>query len=111
QGSLLSLASADFSSLTELAAFESVASDFLVHEDAWLVIEGRQRLYRREKSGSEFTLVEGGPTRCLLKLPADERVWGCGQPFQSGHFLVSDDGITFTPLMPFLEVEEHRCPP
>lgn len=110
QGSILALADADLSSLSELAAFDSVASDFLVHDNAWLVIEGRQRLYRRAKSASEFTLVEGGPTRCLLKLPGDERVWGCGQPFQNGHFLVSDDGITFTPELPFLEIEEHRCP-
>ncbi len=110
-GSTLALASGDLATSTTLAEFEGVVSDFLVHDDAWLVIEGRQRYFRRKKGDAEFTLVDGGPTRCLLKLPGDERVWGCGQPFQNGHFLVSDDGVSFTPVLPFLDVVEHRCPP
>lgn len=109
-GSVLALTDADVTTVTPLASFTGVVSDFLVHDGAWLVIESRQRYYRREKGADAFTEIEGGPTRCLLKAPGDERVWGCGQPFQNGHFLVSDDGVTFTPVLPFLEVEEYRCP-
>lgn len=109
-GSTLMLADPDVSALSELAVFDGVVSDFLVHDGAWLVIEGRQRFYRRDKTASSFELTEGGPTRCLLHLPGDDRAWGCGQPFQNGHFLTSDDGVSWTPVMPFLEVEERRCP-
>lgn len=109
-GSRLVLADAGLEELTEIGTFDGVVSDFLVHQDAWLVIESRQRYFRRAKNEDEFVRIDEGPTRCLLKLPGDERVWGCGQPFQNGHFLVSEDGISFDIDMPFLVVEEWRCP-
>lgn len=109
-GSTLALADPALDEISTLAVFDGVISDFVVHDDAWLVIESRSRYYRRQKNEDAFILLDDGPTRCLWKLPGDERVWGCGQPFQDGHFLVSDDGISFTPEMLFLVVEEFRCP-
>lgn len=109
-GSTLLLADADLVTATELSRFEGIASDFLGLEDAWLVIEDRQRLWRRPRAAGGFDEVSEGPSRCLLRVPGQPGVWGCGQPVQGGHFLYSPDGLTWEAEIPFLEVQERRCP-
>ncbi|MFZ9887104.1 MAG: hypothetical protein ACO3JL_06345 [Myxococcota bacterium] len=109
-GSTLVLADADLLTLTELHRFDGIASDFLALDDAWLVIEDRQRLWYRSRSAGSFAEVSDGPSRCLLRMPGEAGVWGCGQPVQGGHFLFSEDGLAWRAEIPFLEVEERRCP-
>jgi hypothetical protein len=92
-----------------IGTFQGVASDYLDTGSAHLVIEGRQR-FLRAPYGAPFEPIDAGPTRCLVRVAGDDRVWGCGQPFHNGHFLVSGDGVEWEPLLPFLAVGEKRCP-
>lgn len=66
-------------------------------------------IYRQATEGAPFVRLEGGPSACLLNLPGDARLWGCGEEGQAGHFFVSDDGETWEPLVPFDAVEERCC--
>jgi MYXO-CTERM domain-containing protein len=109
-GSAVSLVSADATMLTEIGTFEGVASDFTAFNGRYLVIQNRATFHVREKTANTFTEIDG-PSRCLLRLPGDDTtVWGCGQPFQQGHYLTSEDGETWTPVLPFLDVIERQCP-
>jgi MYXO-CTERM domain-containing protein len=116
-GSTMGTLSADGTSFSEVATFlpdagpgVGVVSDFVGLPDTYVVILNRQELYTSPRSSVSFTAQMDGPTRCLYQPPGDDRVWGCGQPFQQGHFLVSEDGLFWAPVMRFLDVVERDCP-
>ena len=100
----------DATTLTPDQTFNSVITDYLATKTREYVIVQRQFHFQRARGESDF--VEAvGPVRCLVQMPGDDRhIWGCGLPFQSGHFLQSLDGVNFKPKFDFLEVRERECP-
>lgn len=115
--SSLALLALDGSSIESLGEFDGVVTDFVSFAGRWLVIEDRARLLARAYEDTAFTEVDG-PVRCLVTVPRDPRLWGCvdeierqnGAEERDGHFLVSEDGVTWSSALPFDEVKERLCP-
>jgi len=114
---VLGLLSLDGTTFTELGVFDGVVTDFASFEGRWFVIVSRAQLHVRAFDDAAFTAIEG-PIDCLIRRPGDTRLWGCvdeaerqaGATERDGHFLVSDDGLTWTSALPFADVEERECP-
>ena len=98
----------------EPIVIEGTPLDWRVFDDAEYFVLNRQTLHM-STDGDTFAPAEG-PSRCLLRLPGDARLWGCGQPFQLAHFLSTtgasaDGGVaSWDTDLDFLSVVERRCP-
>jgi hypothetical protein len=57
-----------------------------------------------------FTRTTDGPLRCLLTVPGDDRLWGCGTQPAGTFFRATNDGETWVDVLPFDTVEELACP-
>ncbi len=57
-----------------------------------------------------FTRTTDGPLQCLLTVPGDERLWGCGTQPAGTFFRATNDGETWVDVLPFDTVEELACP-
>jgi hypothetical protein len=85
-------------------------SDYVATKLHEYIIINRQVLKRRTAGDGDFVDAVG-PVQCLSRVPGDPRhLWGCGLPFQGGHFLRTLDGVNFKPKLPFLDVLERECP-
>lgn len=116
QGSTLYLASRDLETLGEGTAFDTdeangVVTDYALFDGTEYVLVNRSLMHKREAGELAFSFDEDGPGRCLIQPRESDRLWGCAQPFQLGHFLfVEDADDSWSPAIPHLEVEERRCP-
>lgn len=102
----------ELGSPVELHTFDALVTDFAAFGERRFVLELNQFLYMQDTSiaDSSFTLVDDGPTTCLVRVPGDQRLWGCGGPADDFHFFATDDGSTWTPLLTFDEVDARQCP-
>lgn len=109
EGTSLLQSSLNLQDEQELGSFEGLVTAYACFAGFdFVVLEGSRLL--RAPSGSPasaFVEVEG-PTGCL-QVGADDRLWGCAGSAAGGHFLVSDDGIAFTPILPQADVDERWC--
>lgn len=108
-GNALLLSADGFASSAEVGSFDDEVTAYGEVAGARFVTLSRTRLFRQAASGEPFVLVTG-PSRCLLRVPGDDRLWGCGQLPDGAHLLASSDGETWEPHVPFLGVEERLCP-
>jgi hypothetical protein len=51
-----------------------------------------------------------GPLQCLLRLPGDARLWGCGDQSAATWFKATVDGDTWQDELPMQQVSELACP-
>ena len=51
-----------------------------------------------------------GPLQCLLRLPGDARLWGCGDVAAGTWFKATVDGDTWQDELPMQQVRELACP-
>lgn len=83
---------------------------------AWARFAGRELITvnnndLRLVAGGVTTSVPGGPTHCLLTIPGDERLWGCGQIRHGAFFLSSTDGLSWQPHLPIANpLPQRDCP-
>jgi hypothetical protein len=70
----------------------------------------RGELYRANGSALGFGVVPGGPSECLVD--EGDRLLGCGKQagLNTALFLTSDDGLTWTEAISFLDVHYRACP-
>lgn len=116
QGSTLYLASRDLDVLGDGVAFDTdsangVVTDYARFDGTEYVLVNRSLMHKRAAGESAFVFDEDGPGRCLITPRESDRLWGCAQPFQLGHFLYVEEATdAWAPAIPHLEVEERRCP-
>ncbi len=88
-----------------------MVTDYAVFDDTEYVLVNRSLMHKRGPGAEAFTFDDAGPGRCLIQPRESDRLWGCAQPFQLGHFLyVADPGDSWAPAIPHLDVTERRCP-
>ena len=99
---------ASLASIAEVGAFPNtivaVALDGLYR----YVLLFTGALYRKTIEDAEWTLVDGVDLDCLVKVPGEAGLWGCGQACGDGQFLRSDDGVVWTKVLG-AEVVERAC--
>lgn len=75
-----------------------------------LVALGGQVHARWDAVAGAFVEDPSGPGLCLLDVPGDPRLWGCGEVRHGGHFLTTTDGQTWEPVLPPVYVGDFACP-
>lgn len=108
-GNLLLSSQDGFQTAEQVAAFDDEITDFGEVAGAQFLTLGKTRLFRKRADEEQFSQVDG-PRRCLLRLPQDQRLFGCGQLPDGAHFLSTSDGEVWSAHVPYLGVTERRCP-
>jgi hypothetical protein len=70
----------------------------------------RRELWRARADGA-YTLVPDGPPRCLVADPAHGALWACAHLRHGANLLVTRDGDTWTPALPFTDLAPRACAP
>ncbi len=108
-GSTLLQVDRDLGAPVELHRFDRVVTDVAAHFGRRFALESESILWRQDDGGA-FELVVDGPVNCIRRVAGDARLWGCGGPAQGAHFFSSDDGVAWSPALPFDTVAERVCP-
>lgn len=98
-----------FVTAREIARIDDQVTDYGEAGESEFLTLSRTQLLRRRSPATEFEQVVG-PTRCLVRVPQDPRLFGCGVLPDGAHLLATLDGETWTQHVPFLGIEERLCP-
>ncbi len=94
-----------------LGEFTGDITDAVVYQNQYLVIQAKSQFLRKEiTSTGDFVVDLNGPRQCLLRVTGDARLYGCGHVVDGGHFLLSNDGITWESTLPFTRIVDKECP-
>jgi hypothetical protein len=109
-GSTLFALDADGAAAVQEATFDALVTDWARHGDHELVVVDRALLFGRGPQDAAF-VERDTPARCLVRAPLDDvRLYACAMQGAGGHFFVTEEGATWTTLLPFEDVQERVCP-
>lgn len=115
-GSTLYLASLDLATIDAGIPFDEgdgngVVTDYKRFDGTEFVLVNRTKMLKRAIGTGDYNLDDDGPARCLRTQRESDRLWGCGQPFQLGHFLsIGAANEAWDVDIAHLDVFERRCP-
>jgi MYXO-CTERM domain-containing protein len=103
----------ELETLTSVVSFEAgkQITHFVERPPHRFVVVDRNRLHRATGDGPFEEITETPfPSRCFDPNLDDARLFGCGQLRDRGHFLVTEDGETWTPVLRYEDVRMRECP-